>query len=93
MLWPFIDTIKYVHTLKELVIEIPSQSGITRGAGVPRARRETQCLSMPFCSRAAPACCGAGPCSEPVATLSVGTFARATRFCRSAQRCDSGTLK
>lgn len=30
MLWPFIDTIKYVHTLKELVIEIPSQSGITR---------------------------------------------------------------
>lgn len=30
ILIPFIDNIKYVHTLKEIVVEIPSQSGITR---------------------------------------------------------------
>eukprot|EP00040_Diaphanoeca_grandis_P034521 m.214301 g.214301 ORF g.214301 m.214301 type:complete len:347 (-) comp33172_c2_seq1:322-1362(-) len=30
LLIPFIDEIKYVHTLKEIVIEIPSQSGITQ---------------------------------------------------------------
>lgn len=30
LLIPFIDEIKYVHTLKEVVIEIPSQAAITQ---------------------------------------------------------------
>jgi hypothetical protein len=30
ILYPIVDVIKYVHTLKEIVIEVPSQSGITR---------------------------------------------------------------
>ena len=30
VLYPIVDVIKYVHTLKEIVIEVPSQNGITR---------------------------------------------------------------
>lgn len=30
LLLPVIDTIKYVHSLKEIVLEVPSQSGITQ---------------------------------------------------------------